>query len=317
MMIPSRLLSPLIAVALSVGAPATSWCDEGSEDHPDQTRRAELKVPDLEHGVTSFGAAVLDGWLYVYGGHQGDSHHYNAEDQSGSFQRVRIGGTAWESLPSGPKLQGLALVAHGGKLYRIGGFTALNHDDADQDLHSQATVAQFDPQSKKWTELPPLPAPRSSLDAAVLDNKIYVVGGWNMQGDAKTWTDAALVLDLTQQPLAWKEIAKPPFRRRAVAAAAFDGKLYVIGGMREDNKPTDAVDIFDPRTGQWTTGPALGVTGSMSGFGRDATKWETVRTLKHGRFFHRMVPAGKNLLLIAGASMTTGKFDDVAVVPVQ
>ena len=144
---------------------------------------AENSWPALPRGVTSFGAAVAGDWLYVYGGHLGGAHAYSADAQSGEFSRLNLAQpTEWEPLPGGPKRTGLAMVSHGGKLYRIGGFSALNSEGEDDNLVSQADVARFDPQSMQWETLPALPAGRSSLDAAVIGEAIYVVGGWNLQG---------------------------------------------------------------------------------------------------------------------------------------
>ena len=51
-------------------------------------------------------------------------------------------GKAWESLGKGPGLQGLALVAHNNKLYRLGGFAAKNKE-GDRALE----IAQADAQA--------------------------------------------------------------------------------------------------------------------------------------------------------------------------
>lgn len=290
-------------------------------------------LPALPKAVTSFGAAVHGDDVYVYGGHFGDAHHYSDSGQSGDFVRLSLKkeDATWESLPGGPKLTGLALVEHGGNLYRVGGFTAKNKDDEDQSLWSQESFACFDPASGQWTELAPLPSGRSSHDAAVVDGKLYVVGGWNMQGASETkWHTSAVVCDLTQPELKWTEIAAPPFQRRAVSLAACKGKLFVVGGMQEDNQITTRVDVFDPATNAWTTAPALHGTG-MEGFGtsafaangrlvvtamsgsiqalsEDCSAWQVIGQAAEARFFHRQLTTKSGqILLIAGASMQSGK----------
>ncbi len=72
-------------------------------------RTNEAPFPPLPVAVSSFGAAVADGWLYVYGGHSGKTHEYSTEDVAGTFYRLNLADPrAWEALPGGPKLQGLA-----------------------------------------------------------------------------------------------------------------------------------------------------------------------------------------------------------------
>ena len=243
---------------------------------------------NLPRPVTSFGAAISGESLYMYGGHFGAAHSYSMKQQSNQLTRLDLKTGKWESIATGPHLQGLALVAHQNKLYRIGGFTAMNAEAEEHNLVSQNTVACFDLKKKTWMELPDLPEPRSSLDAAVVGDVIYAVGGWAMGAEEKQWHATAWKLDLTADPLQWQRIANPGFQRRAIATAAHNGKLYVVGGMQKQGGPTTAVAVYDPQTNQWSDGPSLFVkpvteaeadeeatagrmsSGAMTGFGASA-----------------------------------------------
>jgi hypothetical protein len=299
-------------------------------------------LPELPETLTSFGAAIASQHLYVYGGHTGEAHSYSAAEQSNRFWCLDLAAGAagqWQPLPAGPSLQGLALVAHQNRLIRIGGFTAVNEEGAEQDLRSQAEVASFDPTTGVWTDLAPLPQPRSSHDAAVLNDTVFVVGGWKLSGssDDSQWHDAAWSLDLSDPAAHWRALAKPPFQRRATSVAAHDGKLYVIGGMQSTGGPTTRVALYDPSTDTWSEGPSLPGTG-MSGFGSaafatggqlivstmdgfvhrlaaDGQSWETVAKADPARFFHRMLPSSDHeLLMIGGANMEIGKFSQIDVI---
>ncbi|QGJ68960.1 N-acetylneuraminic acid mutarotase [Planctomycetales bacterium 10988] len=302
----------------------------------------QVSYPKLPENVTSFGAAISGDALYLYGGHTGRAHHYYKEAQAHTLRRLNLKKPAgWESLGHGPGLQGLAMVAHNGKLYRIGGFTANNTEEEDRDLHSQATVACFDPQTKTWTEMTPLPEPRSSFDAAVLGDKIYVVGGWSMQGDEEAqWHTTAYSLDLSQPDPQWTELATPPFQRRALSVAAYQGKIYAIGGMQSEGGPTTRVDVYDPKSDSWSEGPSLQGEG-MEGFGssafavgdklyvstyegnlqrlsKDGKSWEIAKELENARFFHRMLPfSDSQLLTVGGANMSIGKFEEIEIIDVK
>ncbi len=290
-------------------------------------------LPELEKGITSFGAAIAGDDLYVYGGHFGSAHHYSHEGQSNEFKRVSLSGNnaKWETLTEGPKLTGLALVANAGKLYRVGGFTAQNDEKAEQDLQSQASFAVYDTAAKAWKELAPLPEGRSSHDAAVLDGKLYVVGGWKLAGkDPTMWHKTALVCDLSKEQPVWEEIAAPPFQRRALSVAAFDGKIYAVGGMEESGSISQRVDCYNPKKNEWTTAPSILGSG-MDGFGTSAfanqdalvvttmsgtvqrlaaegKQWELAGQLAVPRFFHRQIAADNgDMVILGGASMETGK----------
>ena len=293
-------------------------------------------LPPLPEELTSFGGAVLDNKLYVYGGHTGAAHSYSTTEQSDRFWSLdlsKTSGSAWQKLPSGPRLQGLTLVAHENRLIRIGGFTAVNETGEPHNLQSQTSVAAFDPATGVWSEMPSLPEPRSSLDAAVLGDTVYVFGGWQLNGDndSAKWHSSGHSLNLKDPSALWQPTTPPPFQRRAVSVAAHDGKLFVVGGMRPTKGPTTQVDAYDPITKTWSKAPPLPGSG-MSGFGSSSfaankrlyvstldcfvhrlaenqKSWQTVAKADPARFFHRMLPTqDRGLLLIGGANMEIGKF---------
>src|SRR5262245_51358090 len=209
----------------------------------------------MPQAIASFGAATSGEWLYVYGGHIGRAHAHSKDNVIGTFARWNLeSGGSFEELPPGPALQGLALVAHHGLVYRLGGLSARNEAGAPDDLHSLAECARFDPATRSWQVLPPLPAGRSSHDAVVIGDKVYVVGGWRLEGAADgEWYHSMCVLDLAQPEPRWEE-APAPFARRALAAATVDGKLLVLGGMNESGDTVNEVDVYDPAKGTWSKG---------------------------------------------------------------
>ena len=297
----------------------------------------KTSLAPLPETVTSFGAATSGDWLYVFGGHKGERHEYSVEMVSGSFQRLNLrDGIAWEKLPSAVPGQGQPLVAKDGYIYRIGGMAARNHTDAKQDLYSLSLVQRFDSHSGHWEDVASLPAPRSSHDAVVLGDKLYVAGGWQLSGgsDKPVWPANALVLDLKNPKAGWREFPQP-FQRRALALAALGTRIYCIGGMDSDNKPTLAVEIYDIATGQWTKGPEL-PPGQFKGFscsaiaqdGRiyanafqgdllrlstDGSSWEIAGRLEHPRMAHRLVTAGTRQLIALGGEDGEEKRTDLEV----
>ncbi len=297
-------------------------------------------LPRLPEAITSFGAAVSEGMIYVYGGHIGEAHDHSAANHSEHFVRLDLAkaerGGQWEPLPMRQKLQGLALVSWQGKLIRIGGVESRNQPGKETDMHSTAGVELYDPAAKSWNPLTPLPEPRSSFDAAVMGDLLYVVGGWTLSGDEKTgtWIDKNYVADLRQNPIKWEPLPSADFRHRALAVAATGKRVYAIGGLTEKGKPTSAVRIYDPTAKSWSEGPAFPATGTHAAFGisaygvgdtiwasaadgkvfaldEGATEWRDCKhTLTSPRFFHRILPTQKgSLLFIAGASRAGHRSD--------
>ena len=305
--------------------------------------KSQSGIPPLPEPVSSFGAAVADGYLYVYSGHTGTEHDHSAANLSQHFRRAPLaGGMEWEALDMQTPLQGLALVAHDGKLYRIGGMNARNATtDDEEDLHSTTEFAAYDPAAKEWISLAPLPAPRSSHNAVVIGDKLYVTGGWTLSGsrDGK-WLDDSLVYDFADPSTGWQKLPKQDFQRRALAASQWHGKLVALGGMDQHAKVSRRVDFFDPAAGKWSPGPELPGTG-MSGFGvsawslgddlyvsgfngrvfklaDDGSKWQEVAKLAQPRFFHQLVPAAKkDALLVVGGASRDGHLADIELVDVS
>lgn len=295
-------------------------------------------LPDLPEELTSFGAAVAGETLYVYGGHTGDAHSYSTEEQSDRLHALDLSDpdAGWRLATAGPRLQGLALVSDGRGVVRIGGFMAMNDAGEDADLRSQTSVARFDPSTGDWTDLPPLPEPRSSTDAAVIDGVVYVTGGWSLAGESDDhhWHTTAWALNLNDTDAGWRSIADPPMTRRAIGVAAHGGRLYVVGGMTDAGETTTEVRVYDPTTDAWTTidpipgggmagfGAAVGVAGdrlyvnaydgNVHRLNDDGRSWTTVARLEPSRFFHQMVPgADGGLLIVGGANMQQGKFTEI------
>lgn len=293
-------------------------------------------LPSLPEPVSSFGGAVCDGWLYVYGGHTGTEHDHSKDNLSAHFRRMKLdGGQAWEELPMQTPLQGLPLVAHRGKLYRVGGMNARNAHEEPEDMHSVADFACYDPAAGAWVDMPPLPEPRSSHDAVVIGDTLYVVGGWTLSGSNKgAWLTTAWSFDLSKPDASWQPIAAPTFKRRALAAAAWDGKLIALGGMDEDKGVSKNAFALDLANDQWTSLPDV-PGDEMGGFGvsawdldgglfvsgaegvvyrlaDDGAKWEECGKLQQARFFHRLLPLDKSTLMaVAGASFSDGHLANI------
>lgn len=288
----------------------------------DPTPAADL--PSLPRAVSSLGAVVCDGYLYVYGGHAGKTHSYDTASVLGTFYRLKLdGGTKWEELPGGPIAQGLNLAAHKGRVYRVGGMQPRNRPGEPADNYSLAECARYDPQTRRWELLPPLPAPRSSHDVVVVGDQLVVVGGWWLRGRDQdpVWHDTALLLDLTAAEPKWRTIPQP-FQRRALTAAAVGSRVYVLGGLTADG-PDRRVDVLDLVTGRWTAGPDLPGAdrvafspaaavvagrllvstsdGLLHRLDEKGEAWEKVGQTRSRRMVARLVPYGDKAVLVGGA----------------
>jgi N-acetylneuraminic acid mutarotase len=313
---------------------------------PRATTTAASPAPfaTLPQAVDSLGGAVLGDWLYVYGGHTGKMHKYSRETVSKHFRRLNLRErTTWEELPCGPPLQGVTLMSHGGHLYRIGGMAPHNPPGRPQDLVSVADFARFDPESKTWTTLPSLSTPRSTHDSVVVGDRIYVIGGWSMNGGDSAnsdFLDSALVFDLALAGAAWEKLPEPPFLRRALAVGTIGGKIYAIGGLNEGGKVVKSVDIYDPARRTWSRGLELpgskrqgfapsafeaggklyvcGADGQVLRLAEAGDRWEVAGKLATPRVAHRLLPGiAQDLLVVGGSSAgaPVGVIESIPIAP--
>lgn len=337
---PSQMTSRMsyvfwFAMCLGVAGESAQQCLQGADGKP----LIERTLAPLSEPVASFGAAVSGDWLYVYSGHIGTTHEHSRDNVSPAFRRLNLrDGKSWESLAAGPGLQSPALVVHGELLYRVGGLSAHNAPDEPADLRTVSECACYDPTTNRWRELPPLPEPRSSHDAVVCGDLIYVAGGWNLQSgtDDAPWHDTVLALDITNLAAGWKTVAKQPFQRRALTVAEFHGRIWVIGGLCPDGTFSRSVDIFDPSMHTWSKGPELpgserngfaasafrvadhlyvsGRDGKVLQVAENSDKWEQFASVATPRFFHRLVPYAARELLIVGGAGDSGHLRSIETV---
>jgi N-acetylneuraminic acid mutarotase len=282
-----------------------------------------MRVPRLPRAISSFGATRVGEWVYHFGGHVGRAHAHSRDNVVGDFQRFRADDpSVVEVLPSGPALQGTALVSHGDTVVRLGGVSALNAPGEKADMHSTSSVQRFDPRVGAWTDETPLPEPRSSHDAWVIGSRVFVAGGWNLRGhDEPQWHTNAWFADLSQSPLVWQRLPDLPFARRALALASLGGRPVLVGGMDENGTFVSDVLVLDEAQGAWTKGPELPIDGFGiaatalgDGFvvsGRDgrvfrlapnATEFDVVGELAFGRIFHRLVVDDRGDLVVLGGA---------------
>ena len=202
-------------------------------------------LPDIPVTCDRACACALDGRIYVFGGrieqasHTGFAHCYNPTTKK------------WSELPSMLPRQRAAAVTLNKKIYVIGGHAG---DDT-------SVVEIFDPEKKEWSDGPPLKTARYGGCAAVVDGRIYYIGGWvschhkhiegRCGGDP---TGAAEVFDPEKGE--WERVAKLPTARAFGACAAVGKKIYVAGGYRNSGEVA-VLEIFDTQTVEWQKGPDM------------------------------------------------------------
>src|SRR5262245_10081992 len=118
--------------------------------------------------------------------------------------------------------QSLTTCVVNGKIYAIGG---VNHPGVDTEV--LRTVEEYDPATDSWAQKADMLISKNWAASAVVNGKIYVMGGDRtyLSTPRKTVEEYDPTLDT------WRQKADMPTARSTHVAAVVAGKIYVIGGL--------------------------------------------------------------------------------------
>jgi N-acetylneuraminic acid mutarotase len=105
-------------------------------------------------------------------------------------------------------------------------------------------------ENETWTTLASMPQPQCEGGTAVLNGRIYVMGGWK---DGPNPYNLVQVYDVEANK--WSEGVPLPEAVHHEGVAVVGDKIYVVGGFVRpfpEREPTDHVWEFDPATNKWT-----------------------------------------------------------------
>lgn len=136
-----------------------------------------------------------------------------------------------------------------GLIFAIGGLTPCGNASA---------VEMFDPMTRKWSSVRPMPSLRSRVGVSVHERKIYAIGGFD--GIHRLSLVEAYDYNLNE----WISCAPLQKERSALGAAFLHGRLYVCGGY-DGITSLSTVEVYNPDTNQWNWGPAMSKQRSAAG----------------------------------------------------
>jgi N-acetylneuraminic acid mutarotase len=99
-----------------------------------------------------------------------------------------------------------------------------------------------------WTECQPMPTPRFSHTASVVDGRIYVIGGGGL---AKRGPYLSIVEVYDPKTGSWSRKADMPTARHGHAASVVNGRIYVVGGELAAQASLNVVEEYDPAADAW------------------------------------------------------------------
>lgn len=186
-------------------------------------------------------AALVDGCIYILGGHHPDATEGGPQTDPGfSFcERFNVEKGYWEEVVPLPTPRfALSAVVHEGRILTLGGVAFTSQGFREYDC-----VEIYDPLLRLWSRSTSLVLPWSvaAHGACVIQNRLYLFGGFS--GDKGIGTHAA-VYDFGSKT--WSIVPPLPQPRAAMGVAVIGDTIYLIGGWAADRSVMNSVVAYRP-----------------------------------------------------------------------
>lgn len=115
----------------------------------------------------------------------------------------------------------VAVVAEGGRVYALGGFT-------EQNRNADTNAYAYDVASDRWARIAPLSRPRGAAAAVALNGRIHLIGGASdpkLERASVGWHEA---YDPASD--SWSVLKPLPGARDHVGCVAAENRIHVVGG---------------------------------------------------------------------------------------
>lgn len=254
-----EVLDGRIYVAGGLLSPNTGYSAHFEAYDPARDRWTRLAtLPQARHHIA---LAAQGGLIYGVGGFSGGFPNWQAQADVFVYDPAANRWRAGVPLPR-PRAEGVVAAA-GGQVHVIGGRVRASEDARHFNEHADTALHEaFDPRTDRWDRLPDAPTARNSAASAVIDGKVYVVGGRqaHKQPDGSLRQVNVPALEVFDPATGrWTTRAPMPQAQGGLAAAAHGGKLYVFGGEQWVPQQKVFADswVYDPATDRWSALPPL------------------------------------------------------------
>ena len=189
-----------------------------------------------------------------------------------------------------------------GKIYAVGGYGS----------GLLESVEAYDPQLGSWALVASMSVKYQSTVSAVLDGKIYIIGGIR----SKPSGIVDMVWVYSPQADTWQQVASIPQGLCGHAVTAMGGKIYMTGGY--NGGMFSSVYVYDPQADAWIQLASMGnarynhasaaVDGKLYVFGGKIERYGNEKVLDTVEVYDPVSDSWAH-----GPSLTSSRHDMVAV----
>jgi len=201
----------------------------------DPTTDAWTKKANMPTGRFCLSTSVVNGKIYAIGGSPGGAASLSTIEE---YDPIADKWSRKTNMPT--DRYWLASGSVNGKIYAIGGLSIKNMAD-----NALSTVEEYDPVVDTWTKKTDMPASGISW-ACAINEKIYVV--------AMDFMISGEVVLVEYDPIRdeWTKKTNIPEGRMYPSICSLNNKIYVIGGLSNDETELSIVEEYDPVADKWT-----------------------------------------------------------------
>jgi N-acetylneuraminic acid mutarotase len=200
---------------------------------------------NMSQSRAQFVSCVLNNSLFVFGGLSTNSIVLNSSEI--------FNGVTWSPAPNMQiPLHDMNGEVYDDNLYLFGGITSINSGNT---YTYDDKIRKFSPVTG-WTQIGTLPfSNRSGYSTAMLNGKIYVIGGAYAASATASVAYYKEVFCYDPSTSLWNTSPLPSmcYGRVDFSAKAIDGKIYVVGGVNDSQNPISVMEVFDPSLNYWTS----------------------------------------------------------------
>lgn len=210
----------------------------------DPAAKSWVSLPDLSQPRSDLGVAIADQRLVAVGG-------LSRGQVLKSVAVLDLVAKSWAGLPDmATARHGMAVDAVETAVYAIGGSTGVGDNDVTAAAEVLRLPARQIQPAAQWRSLPDAPTARLMMAWAVLNDKIWILGGLRNGVALQT------VESYDPHTGAWETGPPLPIPLHHAAAATFRGEVVVLGGASE-NLAQASNKVFALRGGNWVELPSL------------------------------------------------------------
>ena len=203
-----------------------------------------LSKPDIPRGVQEIYPAYLNGKIYIFGGFHGP------QEISRNVYIYDVADESWTTKTYPTYGHHLGTAVAGGKIYIIGGY------GPEVPWNATNEVFEYDTDTYQLIPKSPMPSVRAETAIAVLNDKIFVIGGRAASND-----EHLNIVEMYDPATdTWITVSSMPTPRRHAAASVIDDLIYVVGGRQFSGDEVinlATVEAYSPADDTWYAKPDM------------------------------------------------------------